>query len=273
MTMDCSTDDIGGRLRRAREQRGLSLHDVARRTKLTLPVVRAIERNDFTALPGGMFRKAYVRTLAGEVGLNPGDIVADYCAWFEPQVEPLSIPDREATGEDKWVKQLSPPPRRFLGTLAALGTAWFLLEGAGRPQLPDNHAASSASRAVGVSPAAPSVVATDRSRHAATPTAIAARTTDVPLRIELTATGPCWVSADTDDERSMYRLVEPGERLVLEGHRSISLRLGDAGAMTLSINDGPRRSAGGDGEVIELKLTPDNVEALRHGAVETVSGD
>ena len=85
MTMDCSvTDDIGGRLRRAREQRGLSLHDVARRTKLTIPVVRAIERNDFTALPGGMFHKAYVRTLAVEVGLNPSDIAADYCAWYEP---------------------------------------------------------------------------------------------------------------------------------------------------------------------------------------------
>jgi cytoskeleton protein RodZ len=277
MTTHCSvTDDIGGRLRRAREQRGLSLHDVASRTKLTLPVIRAIERNDFTALPGGMFRKAYVRTLAVEVGLNPGDIVADYCAWFEPPVEPLTIPNRDATGEDKWVKQLSPPPRPFLGTLAALatlGTAWFLLEGAGRPRLPDNHAASSAPRAVGMSPAAPSVAATDRSPHAATPAAIATQASDVPLRIELTATGPCWVAADTDDERSMYRLVERGERLVLEAHRSISLRLGDAGAMTLSINNGPRRSAGGDGEVIELMLTPDNVEALRDGAVETVSGN
>lgn len=81
------TNDIGGRLRRAREQRGLSLHDLATRTKFTIPVLCAIERNDFAVLPGGMFRKAYVRTLALEVGLNPDDIAADYCACFEPPGE------------------------------------------------------------------------------------------------------------------------------------------------------------------------------------------
>jgi hypothetical protein len=92
------------------------------------------------------------------------------------------------------------------------------------------------------------------------------------LRIELAAAGWSWVAADTDGKRSMYRLVEPGERLVLEAHRVISLRIGDAGAMTLSINDGTPRSAGEDGEVVELKLTPDNLDALRDGAGATVSG-
>src|SRR5688572_15490370 len=65
------TDDIGARLRRAREQRRWSLPDVAKRTKLSIDVLQAIERNDFASLPGGMFRKAYVRMLAVEVGLDP----------------------------------------------------------------------------------------------------------------------------------------------------------------------------------------------------------
>lgn len=276
MTTDCGvSDDIGGRLRRAREQRGLSLHDVATRSKLTIPVVRAIERNDFTALPGGMFRKAYVRTLAVEVGLNPNDIAADYCAWFEPPVEPPSVPSRGTTRQEEWLNKLAQSPRGFLVALVAvatLATAWFLFDGAFRSELPDNDALSE-SAAVGIPPLATTAAANDRSPHAATPAAIAAPATHLPLRIELAAAGWCWVAADTDGERAMYRLVEPGERLVLEAHRTISLRLGDAGAMTLSINDGPRRSAGGDGEVVELKLTLDNVEALRNGAVETVSGD
>jgi cytoskeleton protein RodZ len=57
------SSDIGGRLRRAREHRGLSLRDVAARTKLSIPVLQAIERNDFARLPGGMFRKAYVSVI------------------------------------------------------------------------------------------------------------------------------------------------------------------------------------------------------------------
>jgi transcriptional regulator with XRE-family HTH domain len=255
------TEDIGGRLRSAREHRGMSLRDVATRTKLTIPVVRAIERNDFTALPGGMFRKAYVRTLAVEVGLNPNDIAADYCASFEPPVESLSGPSRGTTREEQWLDQLSPSPRRFLGTLVAvavLATAWLLLDARFRSASLDNDALN---RPAAITPPlAPTAAANNRPGH-------------VPLRIELTAAGWCWVAADTDGKRSMYRLVEPGERLVLEAHRVISLRIGDAGAMTLSINDGPRRLAGGGGEVVELTLTPDNVEAMRDSAVETESGD
>ena len=269
------TEDIGGRLRSAREHRGMSLRDVATRTKLTIPVVRAIERNDFSALPGGMFRKAYVRTLAVEVGLNPNDIAADYCASFEPPVESLSVPSRGTTREEQWLNQLAPSPRRFLVTLVAvavLATAWLLLDGAIRWASLDNGALNRPA-AVATPPLAPTAAANNRPGQAAITTATAAQATHMPLRIELTAAGWCWVAADTDGKRSMYRLVEPGERLLLEAHRVISLRIGDAGAMTLSINDGPRRSAGGDGEVVELTLTPDNVEAMRDSAVETASAD
>lgn len=145
MTTDCSVTDIGGRLRRAREQRGLSLHDVATRTNLTIFVVRAIERNDFTALPGGMFRKAYVRTLAVEVGLDPDDIAADYCAWFEPPVEPQPVPSLRSTRQEEWLNQLAPSRRRFLVMLvavAALATAWLLLDGAFRSAVADKDVLS-----------------------------------------------------------------------------------------------------------------------------------
>jgi Domain of unknown function (DUF4115) len=94
-------------------------------------------------------------------------------------------------------------------------------------------------------------------------TASAMAATAAPLRIEMAAANWCWVAAETDGARVMYRLVEPGERVVLEGQRTIALRLGNAGAVTLSINDGPRRSPGGEGQVVELEVTPDNVEGLR----------
>ena len=43
----------------------------------------------------------------------------------------------------------------------------------------------------------------------------------------------------------------------------ISLRLGDAGSVMVSINDGAERSFGGDGERDHLAVTPDNVDRLR----------
>ena len=253
------SEDIGGRLKRARERRGLSLADAARLTKFSVNVLQAIERNDFASLPGGMFRKAYVRTLATEFGLNPDEIAADYCARCEPAIELPNGADRNADLERKFVEQLTPSPRRSIVTLAALAAAaavWFMLRaGPPRPQVPVLVARSEPV-------ALPNAMSTLRS---AIPAAIAAQATEVSLQIELVAIGWCWVSAETDGERVVYRLVTPGERVLLEGHM-ISLRLGDAGAVTVSINDGPSRSFGGDGEVVALEVTPDTVEDLLKAA-------
>lgn len=268
------TGDIGGRLRQAREHRGLSLRDVARRTRLSIAVLQAIERNDFDRLPGGMFRKAYVRTLAVEAGLDPNEIAADYCAQFEPPIEP-AVEERPAGLQEKLIEQLAPSPRRsiaMLAALAAMAAAWFMLQSRPvGPQAPVDDATSEFV-AVRMPLGVPSAAITHGPRDAVTPTPIAATPAEVPLRIEMAATGWCWVAAETDGERVMYRLVEPGEQLVFEAHRMISLRLGDAGSVTLSINDGARRSPGRDGEVVELEVTPDNVEGFRDVAVETASG-
>ena len=260
--------DIGGRLRSAREHRGLSLSDVARRTRLSVNVLQAIERNDFTSLPAGMYRKAYVRTLAAEVGLNPTEIAADYCERFDPRVETVAVavPIHSAALQEKWIQQLTPSPQRSIVTLmafAAPAVAWFMLQpGPVAAKVPLDHVSSDFV-----------ALTVDPPRVAAASVAIGAtHATAMPLRIEMAATGWCWVAAETDGERVMYRLVEPGERVVLEGQRMIALRLGDAGSVMLSINDGASRSFGGHGQVVELEVTPGNVEGLRDGVVATASG-
>ncbi len=276
MIDDSITLDIGGRLRRARQQRGLSLQDAAGRTKLSIGVLQAIERNDFESLPGGIYRKGYLRSLAGEVGLDPKEIAADYDKEFEPVTNPAAVANRNVVLEDKWVRQLTPSPRRSIVTLMfpiALAIGWFAWPDGVEPPLPAATFAGElipARARLGTAAASPAI---HRASELAAGTTSTPSQMDVPLRIEMAATGWCWVAAESDGERALYRLVEPGERVVFEGQRMISLRLGNAGSVTLSINDGPRRSAGGDGEVVEVKLTPDNVEALRDGVVETVSGD
>ena len=262
-------EEIGGRLRSAREHRGMSLRDAAKRTKLSIAVLQAIERNDFARLPGGMFRKAYVRTLAVEVGLDPNELAAQYCARFEPPIEVLAAPPPDAGRDEKLLQQLTPSPRPSVVTLTVLtasAAAWFLL--LPKPMTPKVSPASEFVAAP-IPPAAAIAFTADSPPDATT--AVATPTTDVPLRVEMAATGWCWVAAESDGERVLYRLVEPGERVVLEAEHSISLRLGDAGAVMLSVNDGPPRSLGRDGEVAELEVTPDNVGGLRDGTVAVAS--
>ena len=63
--------DFGRSLREARERRGLSLRQIANSTKIAMSVLEALERNDLSRLPGGIFSRAFVRAYAVEVGLDP----------------------------------------------------------------------------------------------------------------------------------------------------------------------------------------------------------
>ena len=48
----------------------MSLEDVAKTTKVPVRVLSAIEDEEFDLLPGGMYRRAYVKSFAAAVGLR-----------------------------------------------------------------------------------------------------------------------------------------------------------------------------------------------------------
>ena len=269
-------NDIGGRLRMAREQRGVSLGDLARLTKLSTTTLQAIERNDFASLPAGMYRKAYLRTVAAEFGLDPNEIAADYDALHEPPVAPAIASNVAVTVPDRWVEELMPSPRRTIATLTALAmvsAAWFVFQPDSVPARAglDTIRAESESLVMRTAVDAQRTAAAPDVQGAGTHVATAPEPSDSPLKIELATTGWCWVAAESDGERVLYGLIEPGKRLVVEGQSRISVRLGDAGSVRLSINDGPRRTPGAEGEVVDLEVTSDGVKALGDGAVNPQS--
>ena len=125
--------DIGGRLRDARVGRGMSLRDAAQRTKLSIATLEAIERNDFERLPGGMYRKAYLRSVAAEVGVDPAAIAAAYDERFAPAPAELVETPIIAPPQDELVRQLAPPDRpspfRFI-MLVMMAVGWFTMTSA-----------------------------------------------------------------------------------------------------------------------------------------------
>jgi cytoskeletal protein RodZ len=76
------TGDFGARLREARERRGLSLRVIADATKISVTALEALERNDISRLPGGIFSRAFVRAYALEVGLDPEQTIAEFMTRF-----------------------------------------------------------------------------------------------------------------------------------------------------------------------------------------------
>ncbi len=66
----------GQQLRDARLGCGLSIAEVANRTKINHRQIEALEAEQYERLPGGVFIRGYVRALAPVVGLNPDDVAA-----------------------------------------------------------------------------------------------------------------------------------------------------------------------------------------------------
>ena len=62
MVLDRASGDFGSRLRAARERRGVSLRQIATATKISVSALEALERNDLSRLPGGIFSRAFVRS-------------------------------------------------------------------------------------------------------------------------------------------------------------------------------------------------------------------
>jgi len=74
--------DFGARMRHAREQRGVSLRQIAEATKLSVRALEALERNDISRLPGGIFSRAFVRSYASEIGVDPEQTVREFLSQF-----------------------------------------------------------------------------------------------------------------------------------------------------------------------------------------------
>src|SRR6059036_3603350 len=107
MAADRTSSGFGGALREARERRGVSLRQISNATKISMSALEALERNDISRLPGGIFSRAFVRAYAVEVGLEPEATIQEFIAQFpydsvtagHPTSEPIE--DNEALESDR----------------------------------------------------------------------------------------------------------------------------------------------------------------------------
>jgi hypothetical protein len=82
MISDTPSGGIGEKLREARQHGGISLKEIADATKISVSMLQALERNDISRLPGGVYGRGYVRSFATAVALDPEAAVAEFVTQF-----------------------------------------------------------------------------------------------------------------------------------------------------------------------------------------------
>jgi cytoskeleton protein RodZ len=259
MSAERSPGGFGTKLREARERKGVSLRHIANATKISLSALEALERNDISRLPGGIFSRAFVRSYAIEVGLDPDSMIQEFIAQFPHDSvtagHPTSHPveDNEALESDRRMAstflRLLAVSVPIVGVVLYFGiSGWY-------------HAATAVPAAAPPIEAEPKAVATD----IVTPALDAppAATTLTPavsagLVVEIEASGPCWVNAIVDGTHVMERQLQRGERATFEIKREMQITAGDGAALHLTLNGAAAKPVGKAGQVVTLHLNPAN---------------
>ena len=264
--------DFGTRLREARERKGVSLRTIADATKISVAVLDALERNDVSRLPGGIFSRAFVRSYALEVGLDPEATIQEFVAQF-PHDSVTAGHQTSAAIEAASLDSDRRIAKTFLQLLGVgvpiLGALLYFGLGMRRAaRAPDPLPAVDAP-APPQETAAPPVTRTPTPPPAPIPTptpppvAPEAAKTDPPaadegLTIGLLARRRCYVSATVDGRKAIEQLLPEGDRRTLDVKREMVLTAGDAAAIVLTLNGVQARPLGKTGEVVTVRVNPAN---------------
>ena len=67
------------RLRRHRQRHRISLEEIAIETNVKPDLLEALEKNDLSGWPRGLYARSWIRAYASAVGLDPMDTVDEFC--------------------------------------------------------------------------------------------------------------------------------------------------------------------------------------------------
>jgi cytoskeleton protein RodZ len=255
---------FGVRLQQAREARGVSLAHVATVTKISVRALEAVERNDYSRLPGGIFTRSFVRAYAAEVGLDPDVAVRAFLAQCPADIAavPTDSPDAiDGPTTERWHHRF--PWRRIaafvlLVLIAAAGGYTFAQRLWAPATGSETRIGPAADRSV-VVPAADPAVARGTDAPPEGPV-MTAGTETTGLTILLAPSASCQVSIGVDGRRASSHRFLAGEHATIRAEREVLVTIGDAAAMTVTINGQRARLLGRAGEVVTARIAPETLQ-------------
>ncbi len=235
-------------MKRAREARGVSLREIATRTKISASALEALERNDISRLPGGIFGRGFVRAYAQEVGLDPEETIREFLERFPHETvtvgSPYVPPEDHAAVEGSRKSAETALKLAAISVPVAIAIVYLTLTY--RPS--EEPVAETPTASVPAPPSAP--VAREVAPIAA------------PLAIEVLALAPVTVTLTADDVPQGDRALYAGQRLTLSVERALTLSVADAAAVQLTINGQPAVTLGARGEPRTVQIDRETFGSL-----------
>jgi transcriptional regulator with XRE-family HTH domain len=268
MALQQAADDFGQKLREARERRGLSLRQIASATKISMITLEALERNDIARLPGGIFSRAFVRSYALEVGLDPEDTIRQFIGQFPHDSVTAGHPttgrseDYDAVAGDR---RMASTFIRVIAVAIPIAAIVVFFGTAGQRIVRQMFSVQATDSAASLKPASATPLPATGSVDSGDVPAVVVDTASIAppraagrLVIQLKAVQRSWVSADVDGQPALRRALQPGDEQTLDVRRDVVLTVGDGGAITVTLNGAAAKPIGPSGQTATARLNLTN---------------
>jgi cytoskeleton protein RodZ len=285
---------IASELKAERQKRKIPLAQIAADTRISLHYLESLEEGRYGDLPGGMYNRAFLKAYCEILNLDQQEIMNRYEAETSPPFDRQSKSKSQVSPERSL--NLSPVLIWSVMLLISASGVFFSRKWIANifsPYFSRNPVAnlryepapqSSTAAASSASPATPSATGnlppqpappavpapegiTSPLSSAAAPRVLPAQKEAPPvpanvpaLRLNLQANDECWISVSSDGRPVTRMTLERGTTQSFNAAEQLSIILGNAGGVHLTINGKAVKPLGKSGEVIKMIINQKNLQ-------------
>ncbi len=256
-----SSTPFGEHLRREREMRGVSLDEISAATRISTRFLEAIENDQWDRLPGGVFNRGFIRSIARFLGLDEDSLVAEYALGHSNGAPPQANTASVSVLANRM-------PRNWRPALAAVAVIVVVVAGAifgwqryGSDALDWIHTRYLAVRAAEKSAPLPDAGAP--ARATAPVTAASGAASDlVPagLTLKLQAGKPTSVKITADGKIVFDGAVQPGDSRQFDAQEHFEVWAADSSAIAIELNGQAQPANGTPGQPESVTLTRNDLK-------------
>ncbi|MEI7476455.1 MAG: RodZ domain-containing protein, partial [Actinomycetes bacterium] len=235
---------------------GLSIDDLSERTSIRGGLLKEIENDDFTKCGGETYARGHLRNIAPQIKMDATVLLELYES--EQSTQPRRIQEMLAENNvmthpvDKKTISWKTLVGISLATLSLLGAVQIIISNSKTTTLDTVEAVATQS-------ASPSATPTPDAQPTQSEMATPAPTRDsyssgTGVAVSVSATrGTSWLFVSDSNGTTLYSgQIRNGQKLNFSATTRVSLKVGNAGALDVSINGKVAEQIGSDGEVVSV---------------------
>jgi cytoskeleton protein RodZ len=259
--------NFGERLKRERELREVTLEEITQATRIGSRFLEALENEEWEKLPGGVFNRGFVRSIAHYLGLDEEAFLAEYDLAYGAHA------DQQAQKHAQKIEERIPQTPLWIPAAVAVGAllllvaiivggiyGWRRFVRRSTPKSASSMASPAANSSMNAS-----AFPLPASNRASLPAANAPAIIESPLDLSVSTSALTHVRVQADGALVLDNAIRPGENRHFAAKTEFVVSAADSSAVLLELNHEAMPPLGAPGTSGTITLTRHNLRQTYGG--------